>query len=122
MADFALTADFDLQIENGEFVEQKSYEGTIMCSMHTDERVGGRRGYWCDMVKSELWLFEQKRVSGTDLAELEVCLRKVAKSIVRDGVFSDMDVEVMMDAGLPATKVRCYDANGLLVVERKFTV
>ena len=122
MADFALNADFDLQVEGGVFAEQKSYEGTIMCSMHTDGRVAGRRGYWCDMIQSELWIFEQKRVSGADLAELDSCLKKVAKAMVREGVFGDMDVEVMMDEGVPATKVRCYDASGLLVVERKFTV
>ena len=122
--DFALTSDLDLRFnQDGEYELQDNGETTVISSFFTDARLNGQRGYWEDSVNSsELWRYEQARLSSEVATEVKETARDVADRLVKQGVFSKIDVDTSItDYMFMTLRLRCYNKKGI-VVDRKFTI
>lgn len=120
--DFRLTKGLDLEIEDGIFVEENDSSTAILCGFFTDDRVNNRRGYWGDLKKSTLWIFDQARVNTETVDRMQEETKEIAKSLVDDGLFDRIDAEATIKGKDFGLKVKCFDKAGKVVLDRMFQV
>lgn len=121
MPDFALENNLDIKMVEGEIVSQENGETTLINAFFTDSRVGDVRGYWLDIKSSEVWTYEQSRLTSDIANELTESAKEIAKELVDDGLYERIDVVASVsDIGM-VLHLKCYDVKGI-VVNRKFSV
>lgn len=122
--DFALTSDLDLRFDDdGSYDLQDNGETTVINAFFTDARYNGQRGYWVDEVaSSELWRYEQARLTSSDAVEVKETARDVSEKLVKAGLFTKIDADTFITDNMFMTLwLKCYNKNDV-VVERKFTI
>lgn len=122
--DFALMSDLDLKVgEDGVYQLQSNGETTVINAFFTDARYNGQRGYWIDDVESsELWRYEQARLTSEDAIEVKETAREVSDRMVKSGLFTRVDVDTFITDNIFMTLLlRCYNKNDI-VIQRKFTI
>ena len=119
--DFALTADLDLDIENLEIQNQKSIETTVMTAFFSDARISNKRGYWSDLILSELWKYDQSRLTPQVTLDLEQDAKEVGNKLVSEGVCDDVEVSAYIESGRIFLNVKCF-TNDNLILEKNFNI
>ena len=121
MIDLALQDNLDIKMIDGEVVLQENGETTLINAFFTDSRVNGLRGYWLDVRCSELWTYEQSRLTENIANELTESAKEIAKELVEDGLYQRIDVVASITDAVMTLHIKCYDVKGI-VVNRKFAI
>lgn len=119
--DFGLEDNLDLKLENGEFVIQKNGEATTINAFFTDARVNEQRGYWLDIMSSEVWTYEQSRLTDNVARELTETAREIAKKLVEEELYTRVETEAYVSDSVMTLDIKCYNKS-LVVVDRKFAI
>lgn len=119
--DFGLTDNIDLKLENGEYVVQENGEATTINAFFTDSRVNKKRGYWLDIMSSEIWTYEQSRLTNDVARELTETAREIAKELVEEGLYTRVETEAYVSDSVMTLDIKCYNKS-LVVVDRKFAI
>lgn len=122
--DFKLSNDLDLVFdENGAYSLQENGETSLITAFFTDARVNEQRGYWVDeVVASELWRYDQSRVTNETILEIKEIAKSVSDKIIKESLFSRVDVSVFSnDASFITMHLQCFNKSHL-VTDRKFVV
>ena len=119
--DFGLTDDLDLQVEDGIIGEQEDGETTLLTAFFTDARVSEQRGYWIDIKSSEIWTYDQSRLTDEVARNLRETAKQIADELVDESVYTKIDTDAYISDGLLTLSVQCYDKKEI-VVDRKFAV
>lgn len=121
--DFKLSDDMDLLVDGGEFVLQDNDETTLTTGFFTDARVDGRRGYWLDLVMSDLWQLEQSRARTDIIGELNEEAKEVGNELVRVGVFARVETNAYRQGDDIVLEVRAFNLNDESPsVDRRFVI
>ena len=121
MIDFALEDNLDIRMIEGEIISQKNGETTLINAFFTDKRVSNIRGYWLDVKCSELWTYDQARLTLSVANELTESAKEIAKELVDDGLYERIDVVASVSNAVMTLHIKCYDIKGILV-DRKFAI
>lgn len=119
--DFGLTEDLDLQVEDGVFGMQEDGETTLITAFFTDARVNEQRGYWIDIKGSEIWTYDQSRLTDEVARNLRETAKDIADKLVDEGLYSKIYTDAFISDGLLTLHIMCYDRKEI-VVDRKFAV
>ena len=119
--DLLLDDNLDLGIENGTYGEQSDGETTLLQAFFTDARVNEKRGYWLDIKQSEIWQFEQKRLTQETANDLNEIAKQIADSLVNEGLYDRINTSVSIGNGILTLQIMCYDKKNI-VVNRKFAI
>lgn len=119
--DFGLEDNLDLSLENGEYVVQENGEATTINAFFTDARVNEERGYWLDIISSELWTYEQSRLTNKTALELTETAREIAKKLVEEELYTRVETEAYVSDSVMTLDIKCYNKS-LVVVDRKFAI
>ena len=76
--DFALTDNLDLLVEDSEIGTQIDGETTLVQAFFTDARVKEQRGYWLDIQMSDVWQYDQKRLTQETANNLNETAKEIA--------------------------------------------
>ena len=121
MTDFALEDNLDIKMVEGEIVSQENGETTVINAFFTDSRVGEVRGYWLDVKSSEVWTYDQSRLTSDIANELTESAKEIAKELVDDGLYERIDAVASVSDTVMTLHIKCYDVKGI-VVDRKFAI
>lgn len=121
MLDFALTDNLDIKMVGGEIVTQENGEATVINAFFTDSRVNKMRGYWLNLRSSEIWTYEQSRLTKDTANELTESAREIAKELVDDGLYHRIDAVASISDNVMSLHIKCYDERQI-VVNRKFSI
>jgi phage gp46-like protein len=119
--DFGLEDNLDMQVVDDEYVSQQNGEATLINAFFTDARVNEKRGYWLDIMASDIWTYEQSRLTNQIATELTDTAKEIADDLVKDGLYRRIDVEAYITDMIMTLDVKCYDDKGI-VVDRKFAI
>ena len=119
--DLLLTDNLDIGINNGTYGTQENGETTLLQAFFTDARVSEKRGYWLDIQQSEIWQFQQKRLTQETANDLNEVAREIANSLVNEGLYDRIETNVLMGKGILELQIKCYDTRSI-VVDRKFKI
>lgn len=120
--DFEFTEDLDLKIEDGRFSSQDNGETTLLAAIYTNARVNGHRGYWLDVNSSSAWTLQQSRLTQNVAARMLDSVRTATQRLVRQGLFSRVDVSSDISTGRIGLLLRCFDHSQNLVIDRKYHI
>ena len=121
MIDFALADNLDIKMVDGEFLAQENGEATVINAFFTDSRVNKMRGYWLDITASEVWTYEQSRLTENIANELTETAKEIAQKLVSDGLYQRVDAVASISDGVMSLYLKCYDEKRI-VVNRKFSI
>lgn len=119
--DIALTDKLDFLIEDNTIAEQANGETTMIQAFFSDARVKGQRGYWLDIQLSEIWKYDQSRLTDEVARELRETSKEIADSLVEQGLYNRIETDAYVDSGVMTLEIRCYD-NKQLVANKKFAI
>lgn len=119
--DFGLENNLDLKMENGELVAQENGEATTINAFFTDSRVNEKRGYWLDIMSSEVWTYDQSRLTNETALELTETAREIAKKLVEEELYTRVETEAYVSDMVMTLDIKCYNQS-LVVVDRKFAI
>lgn len=119
--DFRLTDKLDLDFQDGVIQNEDNGETTLLTAFFTDKRIKKQRGYWLDVKSSEIWKYEQSRLTREIARELEESAKEIAKELELDGVYDKIDVSAYVDGSVMTLELNCYTSNQL-VYNRKFAI
>ena len=121
LIDFALEDNLDIRMVEGEIVSQENGETTMINAFFTDDRINEQRGYWLDVMSSEIWTYEQSRLTNEMARELTESAKEIAKELVDEGLYERIDAVAFVSDEVMTLHIRCYDAKGI-VINRKFAI
>ncbi len=119
--DFLLTDNLDLKIEDGIIGTQIDGETTMLQAFFTDARVKQQRGYWLEIQMSELWQFDQKRLTNETVNNINETAKEVADSLVLQGLYKRIETSALIIDNILTLNIKAYDSKNL-VVNRKFAI
>lgn len=119
--DLLLGDDLDLKIEDGTFGTQVNGETTMLQAFFTDARVKKHRGYWLDIKMSEIWQYDQKRLTNETVNNINETAKEIADALVVDGLYKRIETSASIKNGILTLDIKAYD-NKNLVVDRKFAI
>lgn len=120
--DFKLTDDLDLLVEDNIYQEQEDGETTLIQAFFTDERVNGRRGYWLDIQQSDIWQYDQARLTQETANNLNETAREIANDLVDNvGLYDRIETKTFIDDGILTLQIKAYN-NKILEIDRKFAI
>jgi len=121
--DFKLDDDLDLAVEDGEFVLQQNDETTLIAAFFTDGRIAGKRGYWLDILASDMWQFDQARVKGDVAVGLNEEAQEISRDLINDGIFERIETNAYIKSGEIVLEVSAFNLNEEMpVVNRRFVI
>ena len=121
LIDFALEDNLDIRMVEGEIVSQENGETTMINAFFTDARINEQRGYWLDVKSSDIWTYEQSRLTNEMARELTESAKEIAKELVDEGLYERIDAIAFVTDELMTLHIMCYDSKGI-VVNRKFAI
>jgi len=119
--DFLLDSELDLMVEGNELGLQKDEETTLITAFFTDARIDNQRGYWLDIRSSEIWKYDQSRLTNETARDLRETAKAIADKLVDDGLYNRIEVDAYVKDGIMTLEINCYDTKQL-VFSRKFAV
>ena len=119
--DLLLSDNLDLGVENGTYGEQQDGETTLLQAFFTDARVNNQRGYWLEIKASEVWQYNQSRLTQEVADNLAETAKEIADTLVNEGLYDRIETRVFMDSGAMTLQLKCYDKKNI-VVNRKFVI
>lgn len=119
--DFLLTDSLDLGIGNGTYGLQQDGETTLLQAFFTDARVNNQRGYWLDIKSSEIWQFNQKRLTQEVVNDLQETAKEISDSLVNESLYDRIETNVFVQDGALTLHLKCYDKRNI-IVDRKFAI
>lgn len=119
--DFLLSDNLDLKVEDGIIGEQADGETTLLTAFFTDKRVNEQRGYWIDIKSSEIWTYDQSRLTDEMARNLRETAKQIADDLVDESLYTKIDTDAYISDGLMTLHIMCYDKKQI-VVDRKFAI
>ena len=119
--DFLLDEGLDLALNDNVIDVQQDGETTLIAAFFTDARVNNQRGYWFEVQASEIWRYEQARLTNEVASELNETAKEIAKSLVEQGLYTKIATDAYVSSGVMTLQVTCYDKKQI-VVNRKFAI
>jgi phage gp46-like protein len=119
--DFALTDNLDLMVEDNEIGIQVDGETTLIQAFFTDARVKEQRGYWLDIQMSDVWQYDQKRLTQETANNLNETAKEIADALVLEKLYTRIETSTSINDGVLTLNIKAYD-NKNLVVNRKFAI
>lgn len=119
--DFKLTDSLDLDVSDGVYTVQEDGETTMLQAFFTDARISGKRGYWLDIQKSEVWRYDQARLINETAVDLNATAKEVAQELVVSGLYTRIETNTFISDGAITLQIQCYNKNNI-VVDRKFVI
>ena len=119
--DFLLDDKLDLMLEENQLGVQKNGETTLITAFFTDKRIGKQRGYWLDIKSSEIWQYDQSRLTNETARELKETAKEIADKLVDEGLYNRIEVDAYANNGIMTLEVNCYDKKQL-VFNKKFAI
>lgn len=119
--DIALTDNLDLLIVDGEIAQQENGETTMLQAFFSDARIQKQRGYWLELPLSDIWQYDQSRLTNEVANNLNETAKEVAKELVDVGLYDRIETSTTINDGILTLRIMCYDTRNL-VVDRKFAI
>lgn len=119
--DFLLTDNLDLKVEDGIIGTQVDGETTMLQAFFTDARVKKQRGYWIDIQMSEIWQYDQKRLTNETVNNINETAKEIADALVLDGLYKRIETSASIIDNVLTLNIKAYD-NKNLVFDRKFAI
>jgi len=119
--DIKLKDNLDFFIEDNTIAVQENGETTLMQAFFSDARVNEQRGYWLDIPLSDVWQYDQKRLTNETANDLNETAKEIAKELVTIGLYDRIETNVTIDKGVLTLHIMCYDGKNL-VINRKFAI
>lgn len=119
--DFLLDSELDLMVEGNELGLQKDEETTLITAFFTDARMNKQRGYWLNIQSSEIWQYEQSRLTNETARDLRETAKTIADKLVDDGLYNRIEADAYIKDGIMTLEINCYDTKQL-VFNKKFAV
>ena len=98
--DIALEDNLDFLIVDGAIAEQENGETTMMQAFFSDARVREQRGYWLDLPLSDIWQYDQSRLTNETANNLNETAKEIAKELVAIGLYNRIETDVTIDGGI----------------------
>jgi|LGOV01.1.fsa_nt_gb hypothetical protein len=119
--DFGLENNLDLLIIDNAIAEQENGETTMIQAFFSDARVKEQRGYWLALPLSDIWRYDQSRLTNETANNLNETAREIAKELVAIGLYNRIETDVTIDGGVLTLHIMCYDTRNI-IVDRKFAI
>lgn len=120
--DFKLTDDLDLFLEDNEITIQENGETTLIQAFFTDARIQNIKGYWLDIPTSEIWRYDQSRLTQETANNLNESSREIAKELVEDvKLYDRIETETFIDGADLILQIKAFDDKNI-VVNRQFKI
>ena len=120
--DFEFTETLDLKLEDGEFSSQSHGETSLITAIYTNARIRNTAGYWLDVNSSEVWTLQQSRLTQDVATKMVEYVRTTTQKLVKQGLFSRIDVSSDISSGKLGLLLQCYDDDKLIVIDRKYFI
>ena len=120
--DFLVEDNLDLRVsDTGEYLSTEAGDTTLITAFFSDIRVRGKRGYYLPILSSDLWLYEQARISNRTVSDMTESARATSGKLVEMGLYDDIEAAATIDDDIITLTIKCYN-DQKLVVERKFVI
>jgi len=119
--DFKLDDKLDLQLQDNVIDTQDDGETTLITAFFTDSRVRNQRGYWIDIKSSEIWTYDQSRLTDEVARNLRETAKEIALKLVEDGLYTRIETDAYITNGIMTLQVICYDKKEI-TVNRRFAI
>ncbi len=119
--DFSLENNLDLKIVDGAIAEQENGETTMLQAFFSDARVKEQRGYWLDLPLSEIWQYDQSRLTNETANNLNETAKEIAKELVATGLYNRIETNATINSGILTLHIMCYDTRNI-IIDRKFAI
>lgn len=120
--DFGLTSNLDILVEDSTIQQQENGETTLIQAFFSDARVSEQRGYWLELPLSDVWQYDQKRLTQETANDLNETAKEIAKELVENvKLYERIDTSTSIDGGVLTLQIQAYDKKNL-VVDRKFAI
>jgi len=119
--DFLLDDKLDLMLDGNELSVQKDEETTLMTAFFTDARMSKQRGYWLNIQSSEIWQYDQSRLTNETARELRETAKTISDKLVDYGLYNRIEADAYVKDGIMTLEINCYDTKQL-VFNKKFAV
>ena len=119
--DIALEDNLDFLIVDGVIAEQENGETTMIQAFFSDARIKEQRGYWLELPLSDVWKYDQGRLTNETANNLNETAREIAKELVAIGLYNRIETDVTIDSGILTLHIMCYDTRNI-IVDRKFAI
>lgn len=120
--DFKLTDNLDLALENNEYTVQEDGETTLIQAFFTDARVQKLRGYWLDIPTSDIWQYDQKRLTQETANDLNETAREIAEELVENvGLYDRIETSAFIDDMILTLHIKAYNDKNIMI-DRKFAI
>ena len=120
--DLGITDNLDLLAIDKEYKPQTNGETTLLQAFFSDARVGNQRGYWLDdVLTSDIWQYDQKRLTDDTINDLNETAKKIAKELVNIGLYDKIDTKVFSNDNVVTLHLTAYNQNQI-VFDRKFAI
>lgn len=120
--DFEFTETLDLKLENDEFTNQTHGETSLIAAIYTNARIRNTAGYWLDVNSSEVWTLQQSRLTQDVATKMVEYVRTITQKLVKQGLFSRIDVSSDISTGRLGLLLQCYDNDKLIIIDRKYFI
>ena len=120
--DIGLTDELDFLVVDGEIVGQEENETTLLQAFFTDARVDNKKGYWLAIPKSDLWVYDQSRLTQETANKLNQSARAVAKELVEVvKIYDRIDTLTFIDGSSMILNIKAYNKNNI-EINRNFKI
>ena len=119
--DLAYTYDLDLDIQNNKFQLQVDGEATTISAFFSDDRYNNQRGYWLEILNTDLWRYDQSRILDNTLSDIQETCNNISKKLVEQGLYNKLTATVSLDGMYVVLLIQGYNDNNMSF-NRKFTI
>ena len=120
--DFLMEDDLDLRVsDTGEYLSTETGDTTLITAFFSDIRVRGKRGYYLPILSSDLWIYDQARITNRTVSDMTESARAISAELVDIGLYDDIEAAATIDDNIITLTIKCYN-DQRLVVERKFAI
>jgi phage gp46-like protein len=119
--DIGLEDNLDLLVVDNVLQGQENGETTLIQAFFSDARVNKQRGYWLDLPLSDIWQYDQSRLTNETANNLNETAKEIAKEMVAIGLYDRIETSTSVDDGILTLLIQAYDKKNL-IVNRKFAI
>ena len=119
--DIGLENNLDLLVVDNVLQGQENGEATLIQAFFSDARVNKQRGYWLDLPLSDIWQYDQSRLTNETANNLNETAKEIAKEMVAIGLYDRIETSTSVDDGILTLLIQTYDKKNL-IVNRKFAI
>lgn len=119
--DIGLKDNLDFLIIDNMIQEQEDGETTLIQAFFSDARIKEQRGYWLDIPLSDIWQYDQSRLTSETANNLNETAKEIAKEMVDIGLYTRIETSTSINDGILTLSIQAYDKKNI-VVDRKFAI